>query len=979
MSAMPNWIIRNGKSVDFADLAELIGPVAEFAAHWRDIGRGLIDLGKLAEPIHTPPQLIAFVLDNIDDTSVLEVLNEIDSDLAPKLKKVRAKYENSGLGKLLQPIDKLGEAYLPKSDEVIDYNRGTDEGLVDLAIPNKSTSGSANLGKLDLTLGVSGGTALELEAGALWPFKSDDAAPGMLRLGARGELGVEVAGKLPVASWLSIGASAKATATAELGYLYRPRPDELFFETVLPALKGLVSPANLNSLVAAMAFHRLEGVVMLVDGSARGEATVDLGQNLALGSLGLKLGLTGSVHYSRHSKWALSLRKVPAGYDVVLSRLKGSEAGWKGGIGLDVDVSELAQKAKRALDEVTEFTGAKLKQVKPFLSPGTYALEKLDGLLGDAVNQLAKNPELASALMADLGLLLGDTAGEKLAMHKALEQKLIAAIDEVTGGVTKDANDFADAAIENLIARLPEITAGDLAQSGKDEVEKLIAKLTADFSEKLRALVADEESTDALARELASIGKRVKTGADRADDAIKKVRELVAGYENYVAEARDILEKLTKAEIGVQLETSFTKSESAHYEVLGTIVDPTDPATAQLWHQLTLGRLQAIERMLLDPGLAPKGFALSSKSSLTQVAQSVRNKGVTIDVLGDVFKLQLTATGKVEICFEDGAVTVKASAEATRLQYLFGTSRTSSFVSVVELQQFKNGDNKRSIDLSIEYLRKDKDLDNRELTTFLADLSRHNLVSAAQAMQAREYLQKARIEASGALAGTIGFRMELSAQQLNRMLTIGEAANRHVEVERALFILAAQMMIGTHNMNPSGFPAALRALGEFDSFDDQLAAYWQKRKPIRFGKFPRSDRVGDAVSQIVRPLRANLDLFEGLHRIFTSLSTTYTNLPQTPFQSGWDKEAYLDAQQVIADAAKPWIKTRANIIEGKLHPAMLTILHIFAALERGDMPADKHGITSYVDAIAQPLNRSHTPSTLKISMQLQSAQVPVII
>ena len=70
-----------------------------------------------------------------------------------------------------------------------------------------------------------------------------------------------------------------------------PISSSLFFDTVKPAFNGLASPANLQALANAMAYNTLEGVVMLIDGSASGKAEVDLGQSLALGDVGLRSGV----------------------------------------------------------------------------------------------------------------------------------------------------------------------------------------------------------------------------------------------------------------------------------------------------------------------------------------------------------------------------------------------------------------------------------------------------------------------------------------------------------------------------------------------------------------------------------------------------------------------------------------------------------------------------------------------------------------
>ncbi len=974
MTLIQSWIISGTKAIDLGEFTELIDPISDFAKNTITIGQSLIELGKSAESLETPGGLFTFVLENLSDPAVTTVLDSIDDTLAPKLQKIKADYQESQWSKLLKPVEDLQEAYLPKTDEPIPFNRGTDEGLIALAIPKKTTSGATKLGKMDLTLGLSAAAALEVEAGARWPFQSDEVAPGLLRLGARGELGVEAGAKAPVATWASIGGQFDAEAKAELSYFYRPKPSSLFFDTVKPAFNGLASPANLQALANAMAYNTLEGVVMLIDGSASGKAEVDLGQSLALGDVGLKLGLTGSVSYARQSKWALSLRKVPAGYDVVLSRLKASERGWKVGAGLTVDVSELAQKANKALDQVTDFTGPALKEIKPFLSPGTYALEKLDKLVDNAVDQLLDDDKLAKALKEDLGLLLGDKPGDQLALETALKDKLTASMDEVTGGVTRTVTDFTDETIASLVAKVPDLLVGDLKKKGTDEVGKLVKKLIGNFEDTAKDLVKTKGRTDDLVDELASIGAQVKSGANKANNAAAKVKDLVVAYEGYVKKARETLEQLAKTEIEIKLEASYSKSESAHYEVVGTITEVNDD-TAELWHELALGRLQAIERMLLDPSLAPAGFILGPQSSLTLTSQSVRGRALSIDALGEVFKVQVTTTGKAEIRFQDGEITVKAMAEAKRLNASFGPTRTSSFLSVVELQQFKTGKNARSVDLSIEFLRKDDKIEKKELDTFLKGLSEHNLISEPRAKAARDLLQET-ILGGGKVNGAVGFRMELSPVQLKRLLEIGGAAKERSEVEGALFKLAARMMIETHNTDPLRLGRALKRFTGADEFEAQLDLYWANLSSLKPGRYG-GER--DRVWRSLKPLKTNAKLFEGLATIFISLHETHAALPKTAFQDGWTIEDYREKQQDIADAAALWIKTKANIVSGELHPVMLTILHIFMALERGILPSDRSELVAFIDAMALPLEPNPPVSMLQLTMQLGDAKEPTII
>ncbi|MEO0642863.1 MAG: hypothetical protein AAFY47_05520 [Pseudomonadota bacterium] len=978
MISLPNWIVKGTKAIDLEEIAELVEPISKVAEKWALIDEKLNEIGRSDDSIHSASQLVTFLLDNLNDEQVTGVLNALDEGLADKVGKIKTRYEESEWKKLLLPVGQLQEAYLPKSDETLEYNRGTDVGLIDVAIPDKSISGTKALGKLDLTLGISAGAAFELEAGARWPFESDTVDPGLLRLGARGELGVEAGAKLPVAAWLAIGAQGSANASAELGYFFRPKPEHgLFFQSLPPALKGLANPANLRALVKAMAIHQLEGVVMLIEGSASGQAEIDLGQNLALGDVGLQAGFTGSVRYARESRWALSLLKKGAGYQVVLSRLKASEEGGSAALGLSVDVSELAQKANKALDQITDFTGPRLKEIKPFLSPGTYALEKLGepgGLLDKAIKALSDDATIATALRSDLGLLIGDEAGDDLAIEKALKDKLTASLDEVTGGVTRNASEFADEAIAALVAKLPDVVPDDLKKKGKDEVAKLVKSLVTKFDKTLDDLVADASLPD-LANELESLGTRVKTGAKRADRAAKTVRELVAAYEGYVKTTRETLEKLAETEIGLRLESAYSRSESAHYEVMGTITDINDE-TAQLWHQLALGQLQAIERMLIDPSQVPNGFALSPESSLTQTAASTRSRSIAIDLLGDVFEVQVTATGKAKIIFKDGMVSVDARAQVDRLNSLFGPTRTSSFLSVVELQRFKDGGDARAIDLSVEFLRKDKDLKVKELSIFLSDLAEHNLISAARAQHAKQILRDAWQPSSPKIKGDIGFRLELSPSQLHALLRLGEAAKHHAEVERALFILAARLVIGTHQFSPSVLPKALKTLSRSEDFDVQLAHYWAPNPPLRPGRW---GGTSDRQWKTVKPLKTYRPLFEGLATIFTSLYETHSALPKTAFEDGWTVDDYQDKQEKIATAAKPWIKTKANIVSGRLHPSMLTILHIFMALDREPIPQGADEIIGMVERLAIKLEPDAPTSRLQLTMQLGDAAEPTII
>lgn len=977
MTQLPNWILNEGKALVLAELDDVLAPIAKLAEEWLPVGRQLVELGKQGAALDDPVKLVDFVLANLDDASVTRILDEVDAGLAAKLAAAKGKFQDSQWRKLLRPVGELAETYAADDpDDGRFYNPGTDEGLIRIAIPELDGDAAPPVGKLDLTFGVAAASMLDIEAGSVWPFRSDEVEGGLLRIGAGADANGRAAGKLPVTAWATIGASAAASASGKIGFFYRPDAASTFAGAAIPALRGLANPFDLQSLANAMQLQGLEGFVFFVDGMAEGKASVSLGRDFAVKDvLEAKLGVSASVNFARRSSWVLSLRRNGMEYDVVLSRLRSSAKGWSVGASLVADVSGLARKIDKALTEALEKTGPLLTEIKPFLSPGTYVSEKLDGLVEDAVAELAGSGPLFAAIAKDIGLLTGDQPGDSLAVETWLWEKLTASIDDVAGGVTTAAPQFLTEVLDKLTEQLPGVVPSSLTEKARGKVETLVEKLLADFEAKKAELTANKVLTAKLAKELSAAGIKVRKAgsdaADKADKALEGVRALVAKYEEFTQKLHKVVQRATEEKIGVELAAAFAKEQSSTYEILGRFTDVSGADAQELWRQLMLGKMQAAQEIAADPDSVADWFALDPKSSIALTTASSKSFALTVDFLGLDLAFEQITSGEASITIEDGNVVLQASARAKKKNRV----RESNFVSVYDFQRFKSGGENRSLSLTVDLTRRDENLKQGELREFLDSLVEGGLISQARMEQARALRDEASRQSTGAkLAGDIGFSTTLEPVQVKNLLALGALADDGTPVHRAMFEMVLQTLLATRLGSKRQILDAREAAAHLGK-DDPVAFLYDNRNRLP-RKGPRK-RIGNR-RFMIRDLQPVVDLASGLPEMFARMHMVYSALPQVAGDDGWDAQRYRREEQAIADAAKGWIKMRTTkLFSSRLNPAMIAFLQILAKLHH---PLDLSTPAAAVDSVTALGGQSLTGDDGRISLWMRfedGEKVPV--
>lgn len=973
MVQLPQWLNFADHLGDVADLENNIAPLILTAERWKDIARGLTTLGKQA-PLDNPAKVIAYVLDHLDDADVSALLTELDlGDVAADLAEIKAKIAKSQYSKLLQPVADTAEVYsLPGEGRV--YDPGTDKGLVALKVAAGGQR-TVSAGKVAFALSGNLEAGLEVEAGAVWPFRGDGVAPGLLRIGGQATLVAKGGASAPFSSIGTVGARASVSFAPRFDYFFRPGADSLFVSALVPSLRAMPDPFDLQAINNAAAISQFEGLVLAITGAAEAGLELGLGKDLEVPEfITGRAQLAAALSFARQSDWLLSLRKNGTGFDFVLSRALSSRRSWSVGLNIKLDASGLARHVNAALKEVTKLTDKWLSQIEPFLSPGTYVQRHLGKLLEKAAGDLSLDTGLVEAIQADASIVLGGETSGGLAIETWLIDQITGAIDDVEEGIYTDATAFLGKIFGRLEAQIPAFARSALSVSAKTSVESLIGKLKEEFDGVVAEALADKSRSKAVVRELEAVGIEIKSAANAADAAAAGLRELVTQYRAFVAKIVACTEEGETAKIAASLAFSGEDQTREQYELVGRMERLPDGSVSAgacaLWRSLMSGKLQPFQRVLHDAALAPAGVTLSDTSFLSRFASSKRGFSASVAIFDMQFEFNAVAFGEAEVREYGGRIVVSAKAEAKRRMAFLDVSREANFISVYDLAATKRGAaTSRTMTVVLDLTRRDEDLSAKELKNFLAGLVDTGLISRTRQERALELLDDASRGASGKLAGDVTVRFNLSERGLEALLALGRGQARDAQVRRAMIIMAVNVLADA-GFERSLLNYAFDVLRAKSGYADAAAALadgqeWRLSRPG-----PR-ETVGSRMSELHRVLLDLKELAKDLATMFGAIAEVYDAIPMDVGTA--DHNFYRDAELKLAKSAKNWIRLK-QLFKTRMNPAMLGLLHILAALEgpRATMPLSvaTADLTGLLAAVAAPLPAGLGDDLIKITMKL---------
>ena len=950
MTGLPKWISFDGAIGDFAAVLPELKTWAALAQHWRAIGAEVWRLGQ-GFRVDSPARLALYLAGHLGDAEVTKVFATLGlADLHTDLAALGAKLGDakSPWHKLLQPMADFTDAELgDATGPGFGFDGKGDDGELSLEIPKLAPAAEAALGPATLTFDLGVQAGVECEAGAPWPFHSDNVAGGMLRIGGQGSVTTKAGISLPFGQVGSGTAHAGATCEAAVSFFFRPvSPADPYAQVLVESILGLPNPLDLDAISHALTLAELEGLALGCRGAVDAGLGLVLGKQFDIPKLASgTLGVTAEISFKRNAQWILSLRKTPAGMQFVLSRDDSREKNWAAGVDLKLDAAPLARRVHDLLVEAEDFTGPVLETIKPFLSPGTYLATKAKALLKTTAASLIDQQDLRDALVEDLSLALGEGQTETSALTTLLMDKLATHAAAASQGVLADASEWTASLVDSLTREVPGFAGLGLADKLKGRIQPLLSDVKTAFDNQVEALISDAAVSAKLAKELSSIGTSVKAAERDPDKLLAGVREAVGKVQAFADKVIAATADAASSKLEARFGWSGADQNSLKYELSGTFTQST-PETASLWRSLVTGRLQPFQKILADPALAPAGLTMSADSSLSRFTSRERGFAAEIVILGIDLSISSIIKGEATVTTNAaGDIAVTAEGSALRKIEGFDEGRSATFISSWDLLMTK-ADNasgqRRTMAVKIGFDHTDKNLKAGEVEGMLKGLRDQGLIDPSRVANALAIYQDWRVKGApgGKVKGRIGIRMRVPDTAVDAMVALGRKLVLHdVGATLETFDRAVRNQIAAGVASQKQFD---RDIGTArDNFtisvktDDPatyMLALWNSKTRLlpSQGDGPRLP----ALAQLIPRAGAYLSMLTTMAQIYDAVPSDGGSQPST-----WTQEDYAKGEKALASSARQWLRLNADFIfwfKSSLHPALLAFLRLLAEVNGTD-------------------------------------------
>jgi hypothetical protein len=836
--------------------------------------------------------------------------------------------------RLVQPLGDFVETENPNVATRPGWINGDDPGLVHVELSTPQGAWRAAEDKLDFTFTAAAGATLEAEAGALWPFKGDGVAPGLLRISAAGKIEGSAAATLPFPHG-SIGGSAEAKAEPAIHYFFRPADSRrLYAGAVAAAIPNLADPFSLASVSRAFALSDLEGLIVTFDGSADVKVDIALGEqaNLPAELFKVDAKITVSVGVKRDAAYQFSLRagardaKGGRAILTTLSRNKNAAVNWGLGVDLTLDLSGAAKRLHELLEPIAKQWDDALTKIKPFLKPGTWLQNKAKDELNVLATSLAGGGALTAAIEHDFALVLGVPGGTGQAVVDALHDKLIEKIDAVTSAASTDVGAEANKVVDEITNLLPAFAAAAVKGKLTAGLEALLAKVKTNLDDEVEAILA-EIGFDKVKAALAKVGIKTDAAVSQLDQAFAGVRALLDQYAGYFQTLLTLTSEGAKAKIALQLSYEEKVVDNADIEISGTFTEVND-ASSHFYKALLFGRLDALQPAFLTP---VRGFTLNSESSIRRFSEVSERLGYTLVLFGLDFSGYAQASGHATITLlANGDISVSASGKYEEAATALSETRILSFVSSNDLMiaRVEHEDRPRARSLRLAGLgltatRSDKVLKRGEVATYLQRLQLAGLLSGVRVTAAEERVaQWARTRGNDEkVAGEIALAVQLNGEQMQRLIAWGKQVNDPASAaaaDRQLFGWGVEALQQAGVWEPKAFKNDVELLryasadlqkesrAHTDDVDFLYAARFQL--PPENGPRTPTTSVRNLANSRVRAARALSPMVGKAAEIY------YAPPDLGDRKGGWGRKQYRDSEKALAETSSEWLQLNSFIL-----------------------------------------------------------------
>jgi hypothetical protein len=865
---------------------------------------------------------------------------------------------------------------------------------------------TANFGEGgDFTFEIGGSASLALAAAD--KVKLGGVEKKLLKIGAALGVHAKGGGSVPFHP-VKLGARFESSGGADLTFHFDPGPgDPLYGLAVATRLPALPDPFDYDAVWRAFANRKL-GLQRLKYGlTGRTKANVELsmGNKLSFGdALVVDLALTVSADFSLEASYSLTLSagtalgqgdadSAPREIAATLTRSSLTEEALTVGLKVDVDLSKLAKRIQTEVQKAVDKWDSLLKQVKPFLSPGTLIQKELSDALGEGVASLIRDEALRDAVTRDLRGLIGIDPDKNSDLAGWLEKQVTDAIDSVEGTLTEKTDAVVERVLDRLGDRLPAFAQDEI----RTKLEPLIGGLLDRAKGKLDDLVTSlfDTKKKELGEALEKVGLKASQAVASLNDALQSVRTIVERFDKLIHDAVKELKDGARQKISVGLQAEERRRDEETVELAGTFT-ANSKAAGTVFHALTRGRLSDL-RPLLVADVADDDFRLDAENSkLTLYSKRTSKLGWQVMFFGFGASGHDIASGEAKIVL-DGRGTVEVDSTATIDKLFTGRNenRKVTFVEGFDLIRARlegvAGDKKRVMDFGVNITHKDESLKLGEMRGFIKSLEDRGLLPAeAQASRRaethfREWTNSGDEDAH--IPADIAAALHLSAAQVAQLMMLDKRAGGRLDRATGVAImdLALEKLLDASAL-PFGRTQDDKAKERRDKGKRLDAALKFIRETLFLGNYPAGasrgrilydmqdpqgdppgvlNRVwedspeliphegipgrGEDIKYVLETLRTRLRL---LVRLIDLMGEIYVAQPislDAPSPLAWTQQIYADKQQDLANSGRDWIKTGGKLlfwIDREVQPWTVALLCVIAELARvGDAPAPTMSLT----------------------------------
>lgn len=929
--------------VGLDDEAELLLALGEMAGKWADFAQEIDGFGSVLELVQaiaagTSDDKVAAAFATIGAEDVLATLKRSADRLASLLEELP-----HSLKKLLEPIGAYDEAQTQTRDSGVVRWPLLDKGIGagGDAVADTATD------RATYALSLDAKAALIFEAGDTWPY-SDAVAGPLLRLRAEGGLTSKTSARLPY-SLGAATASASGSATCALEYYFAPAdPRTIYALALAQRVPRLVDPFDFDAVWNGFATSDLAGIHYGFEGGAKFDLAVSLADAGALGTaLKAELAASVTIGVELTGKYFLTFRVAPgqAGGELRIVAALSRERSRSGDLGIKlggtVDLGGLAKGVHRILAGALDKWDEVLREITPYLAPGTFLQSKAASLFDEEARTLIKNEALRDALVRDLRGTIGVGEPDESQLSAWLAGRLSGALDSAQGWA-EDRAQAVTSLLDNLGRGLPALAQGEVRTLLSGTAEKLVGKAGEALKSKIDTLFASQAK--ALGKALNDVGVIADKRVADADAALAGVRKLIARYDALFRKVLAATEDAARTKISAVVQIEENRTQSATLEIEGTFLRRSEAARA-IFEALVRGELAALIELLAG-GEGGLDFEIDpERSQLKRYAARTGKYGAELVLFGFGASGSELLSGEAGVVV-DGTGVVQVDAKGRLLKRFSGldADREIELVSSYSLLRARALANapaaaERSIGLAVTIGHIDESLKRHEVERFVGSLAAARLVPADALETAKTTFTRwtGNPGSNGKVGGALQLKLAFGRGELARLLDLAAIGALAEPRRRAIVRTAFDTLAGASATDRQAIAGSLAFLAketDHKPLEDMLMDRNRTQRLLKVevtgSHIRRIASEHEAFDDAMGLAHGMLEMIEQLRRIyFSTPETVGDDDPRT-----WSPKDYRDAQRNAVKAVRGWMQLNAVLFwtNSKVHPRTIAFFDTIGAL-----------------------------------------------